>query len=91
MYVGKTLDYPRRIAEQLRCAKKPSLEKWLYLQKQLGNRPIVRQVTKVKGENAADRAEKSRIDELTAQGIILINRTQGNLSVIDEVDVQFLK
>ncbi|SRR6266496_7530 len=91
VYVGKTLDYPRRIAEQLRCAKKPSLEKWLYLQKQLGNRPIVRQVTKVKGENAADRAEKSRIDELTAQGIILINRTQGNLSVIDEVDVQFLK
>ncbi len=91
VYVGQTLDYPNRIAAQLRDAKRPSLGKWLYLQKQLGKRPIVRQITKVKGEKAADREECNRISELTTQGIALINRTQGNLSVIDEVDVQFLK
>ncbi len=91
VYVGQTLDYTSRIAAQLRDAKKLSLGKWLYSQRLLGKKPIVRQVTKVKGQKAADREECNRISELTAQGNALINRTQGNLSVNDEVDVQFLK
>ena len=91
VYVGQTLDYTRRIADQWRNAKRPSLEKWLHLQFQLGKKPEVRQITKIKGKNAADRAECDRISELTTQGIVLINRTQGNIAVIDEVNVKFLK
>lgn len=90
VYVGKTTDFDERIRAHLREARKPNLQKWLYLQITKGKPPIVVEVAKGANNRELERLERERIKLHTDNGIILLNRTSGNDSLLDDVVVKRL-
>ena len=90
VYVGKTTDFEERIRAHLRDARKPNLQKWLYLQLSKGKLPIVEEVAKGENNRELERLERERIKLHTDNGIILLNRTSGNDSLLDDVVVKRL-
>lgn len=90
VYVGKTTDFEERVRAHLRDARKPNLQKWLYLQITRGKLPIVVEVAKGENNRELERLERERIKLHTDNGIILLNRTSGNDSLLDDVVVRRL-
>jgi len=90
VYVGKTTDFDERIRAHLREARKPSLQKWLYLQITKGKLPIVVEVAKGENNRELERLERERIKLHTDNGIILLNKTSGNDPLLDDVVVKRL-
>lgn len=90
VYVGKTTDFEERIRAHLREARKPSLQKWLYLQITKGKLPIVVEITKGANNRELERLERERIKLHTDNGIILLNKTSGNDPLLDDVVVKRL-
>ena len=81
---------PGRIRAHLREARKLSLQKWLYLQITKGKLPIVVEIAKGANNRELERLERERIKFHTDNGIILLNKTSGNDSLLDDVVVKRL-